>query len=201
MRFPVTTLFDRNPDYWTQGKTNPDWSVFYPRICHCVCRGNPKGLSQRSHLFRKQAWRSSRLKGSMERSAGISWGSHCNALCSSPFGQNSSGAWCMLPGQAGLFTLGRTFNPAQPWSLTAHVCFNCSYLFPSLPSFWSQLPPFAQTIDPVRLHPFPTFSQNKCDPQLCQEEREDSSLLLCLYSLPLIAPWTPVRQCQGRTTS
>ncbi|MEQ2240574.1 hypothetical protein ILYODFUR_016474 [Ilyodon furcidens] len=53
----------------------------------------------------------------------------------------------------------------------------------------------------VRLHPFPTFSQNKCDPQLSPERRVDSSLLLCLYSLPLIVPWLPVRQCQGRATS
>lgn len=141
--FPVTSLFHRNPEWW---KTIPDLSVFYPWICHCVCRGNPKGLSQRSHLFRRQAWQSSRLKGSMERSAGISWGSHRNALRCSPFGQNSPGACCLLLSQAGLFTLGRTFNPAQPWSLTTHVCFNCSYLFPWLPSFWSQFPPFAPKI-------------------------------------------------------
>lgn len=198
--FPVTDLFNRSPAKCPWGKTIPDISVFYARICHCVYRGNPKGLSQRSHLFRRQARRCFRLKGSMERSAGISWGNHCNVLHCSPFGQNSSGACCLLLSQAGVFTLGRTFRPAQTWSLTDHVCFNLFLSVSLAPQLLITIPSLCSK-DLVRLHPVLTFSQNIWDPQLCPEHQEDSSLLLCLYSLPLIAPWTPVRQCQGRTTS
>ena len=53
-------------------------------MCPRVCRGNPKGLSQRWHLFRRQGQRGSPLKGSMERSTGISWGSHWAILRRGP---------------------------------------------------------------------------------------------------------------------
>lgn len=44
-----------------------------------------------------------------------------------------------------------------------------------------------------------------CDPQLCEHlyrwERREDFLRCCVYISSLAAPWIPVRQCQGRTTS
>lgn len=80
--------------------------------CHRVCRGNPEGLSQRSHLFRRQDQQGFPLNGNVERSTGISWGS-CQAAAAWPYSPEACSLLLSLPpplllllGSPRLFTLG-----------------------------------------------------------------------------------------------
>lgn len=87
---------------------------FPPRMSRRVCWGNPKGLSQRSHLFRRPARQRSTLKGCMERSAGISWGSCWAILCRSPMTKQPWGLQAVTAGLGCSVYSERTLNPAQP---------------------------------------------------------------------------------------
>lgn len=149
---------------------------FSSRICQHVCQGNPKGLSQRSHLFRRQGQQCSPLKGTMERSTRISWGSCCTILRCSPMTKQP---WGLLSaaGLACTVYFGRTFNPAQPSSLSAYVCPSSSYLPP--PSF--------QLSISHHVFPLPLADSNgyECGPQLCERLPREDFCVLCLYFLPL----------------
>lgn len=100
------------------------------RMCRRVCRGNPKGLSQRSHLFRRQGQQCSPLKGNMERSTGISFGSHWAILCCSQHGQTALGpvvccCWVSL-----LCLLWEDFTPCAAIKISVFI-----YRFSPLSSY------------------------------------------------------------------
>lgn len=177
------------------------FSSFSPRMCHRVCRGNPKGLSQRSHLFRRQGQQCSPLKGNMERSTGISLGSHWAILCCSQHGQTALGpvvccCWVSL-----LCLLWEDFKPCAAIKISVFI-----YLFSPLSSFWAvnwtAFPLKLQLCDKhnsrLLLH---HFTENNCtlavcialfdrgcwcDPQLCEhlsrwEGREDFCAVVFIF--------------------
>lgn len=165
--------------------------IFPPRMSRRVCWGNPKGLSQRSHLFRRPARQCSPLKGCMERSAGISWGSCWAILCCSPMTKQPWGLQAVTAGLGCNVYSERTLNSAQP---PRSLCFPSTSHSDSLHHHSYQ-----SCRKQLQHSPFASLSceHGRCDPQSRWERRED----FCVYMSSLTAPWLPVRLCQGRTTS
>lgn len=161
---------------------------FPPRMSRRVCWGNPKGLSQRSHLFRRLAplW-----KGCVERSAGISWGScwailRCSAMTKQPRGPQAAPA-----GLGSQCLLWEDFKPCAATKISVVSGFVSFPLYDRSRSYRScrkqrQSSRFVST--------------GLTWPSL-QMRAQGGFLRCCVCMSSLAAPWLPVSLCQGRTTS
>lgn len=187
--------------------------------CHRVCWGSPEGLSQRSHLFRRQDQRGFPLNANVERSTGISWGScraaergHTACCCC-----RAATVAAAAAGSACTVYFGRTLNPAQP---SRSLCAGCE----STPPLFSSTDMDCSPND--RDQPGPSTPQHLLGGQTTQvlfafcffvwlQTSARASALWtsiqprvqggparwCVYISSLAAPWIPVRPCQLWTTS
>lgn len=150
--------------------------------------------------------RCSPLKGSMERSTGISWGSHCSILCCCPMAKQPG---ALQSAAVSLSCLLR--EDFQPW--TAIMICILSFLFVCLTlpcSMWSlicnKFKLLFQTCNCVTS--IAAFQPSQVAPlawkwpsavRIAIQMRAQGGFLRCrVYISSLVAPWI---QCQARTSS